>query len=86
MSAVLHRATGSPNTSPPNRATRRVFLRDCARGAILAGLAVLGAVLGLRKGDPAAAEPCLKQRVCRGCGLYDHCALPQAQATRQRNS
>jgi hypothetical protein len=86
MQSVLHSMTISRKTGLTNQPSRRDFLQDCGRGAILAGLAVLGAVLGLRKGDPAAAGSCLKQRVCRGCGLYDHCSLPQAEATRKQNS
>ncbi len=84
MPAVSHPETGFPKTRPPGQATRRVFLQDCARGAIMAGLAVLGVGLGLRRGDPGVTEPCLKQRVCRGCGLYDRCSLPQAAATRKQ--
>ncbi len=86
MPAVSHPATASVIARPLRQSNRRAFLQDCARGAILAGLAVLGVALGSRKGDPAAVEPCLKQRVCRGCGLYDRCALPQAEATRKLSS
>ena len=64
---------------------RRAFLRDCVRYPILAGFAVLGGVLALRKGDPAAVEQCLKQRVCRGCSLFDDCDKPQAAETRRQS-
>jgi hypothetical protein len=74
---------GTPTTHSPGGTTRRAFLTGCARGTILAGLAVLGAGLAVRKGDPAWAERCLKQRVCQGCGLFEACALPQAEATRK---
>jgi hypothetical protein len=66
--------------------TRRAFLSSCIRYPILAGLAVLGGTLALRQGDPNYAEPCLKQRVCRDCGLFHDCAKPQAQATRKGKS
>ena len=68
--------------NPPPQ-PRRAFLRDCIRYPILAGLAVLGGALALRKGDPNFVESCVKQRVCRGCGLFADCAKPQAVATRQ---
>ena len=73
------------NTPQPHSALqhRRAFLRDCVRYPLLAGLAVLGGVLALRKGDPNFVEPCVKQRVCRGCGLFGDCAKPQAVATRK---
>jgi hypothetical protein len=69
--------------SPPNR---RAFLRDCVRYPVLAGLAFLGGGLALRRPDPSADVPCLKQRVCQGCGAYADCALPQAVATRKSSS
>lgn len=69
-----------PSSTPQGR---REFLRDCIRYPLLAGLAVLGGVLALRKGDPNFVETCVKQRVCRGCGLFMDCAKPQALATRK---
>jgi hypothetical protein len=63
--------------------SRRAFLRACARYPILAGLALLGGGLALRRPDQAVAVPCLKQRVCRGCGAFAGCVLPQAVAARQ---
>lgn len=69
----------------PTEASRRAFLRDCIRYPILAGLAVVGGMLALRKGDPNFIEPCLKQRVCRDCGLFRDCAKPQAAAARKNN-
>jgi hypothetical protein len=65
---------------------RRAFLRACARYPILAGLALLGGVLALRRDDASATVPCLKQRACSGCGAFAGCALPQAVATRKNPS
>jgi hypothetical protein len=65
---------------------RRAFLRACARYPILAGLAVMGGVLAMRRADPSAPVPCLKQRVCQGCGAFADCSLPQAVATREKQS
>ena len=78
-----HTVTLTKTNRSPGGTTRRAFLRGCARGTILAGLAVLGTALAVRKGDPAWADRCLKQRVCQGCGLFDACSLPQAEATRK---
>ncbi len=78
--------TGPGGPQLPGVRTRRGFLTDCGRGTILAGLAVLGGWLALRKGDPEFVERCLKQRVCQGCGLFHGCTLPQADATRRRAS
>jgi hypothetical protein len=65
--------------------SRRAFLRACVRYPILAGLAVLGGALALRKAAPSLAEPCVKQRACRNCRLVEDCVWPQAVAAR-RNS
>ena len=65
---------------------RREFLRDCVRYPVLAGLAALGGLVAWRRGVPGSVELCLKQRVCRACGLLPECALPQAKAARQRDS
>ena len=65
---------------------RREFLRDCVRYPLLAGLAALGGLVAWRRGEVGSSELCLKQRVCRGCGLLPECVLPQAQAARQRDS
>ncbi|MBI5385414.1 MAG: hypothetical protein HZA90_12115 [Verrucomicrobia bacterium] len=76
-------AASSPRTQ---RESRRAFLRTCARYPALAGLAVVGGWLALRKGDPSDGEPCVKQRLCRGCSLFDNCERPQAMTTRKATS
>jgi hypothetical protein len=68
----------------PSSATRREFLRDCLRYPVAAGLVALGGVLALRQADPSRPVPCLKQRVCRGCQLFDDCDLPQARETKNQ--
>ncbi len=66
--------------------SRRAFLRDCIRYPILAGLTLVGGLLTLRRGDPTRYWPCLKQRVCQGCGAFTVCRLPQALAARHERS
>jgi len=75
----------SGSTCPCAGESRRAFVRDCVRYPVLAGLAVLGGWLALKKSDPSLAEPCVMSRVCRGCKLFDNCSLPQAAATRNQS-
>ena len=74
------------NETDQSETSRRAFLRACARYPILGALVLLGGVLGWRRPGPAAAEPCVKQRVCRGCRELANCSLPQALAARQEPS
>lgn len=53
---------------------RRGFLRWCTLGAIAAGLGIL---VG-RRAVERPGETCGNQGLCRGCGTYDACRLPQA--------
>lgn len=64
---------------------RREWLRDCARGGALAGLAGLIVRVTGRRSDPldALGEPCRKPTLaCQTCGLLPQCGVSRAVATR----
>ncbi len=58
---------------------RRSFLRWFALGALATGLATLIT----RRGTTPSSETCVNQGLCRGCGAYDGCHLPQALSMKQ---
>lgn len=58
--------------------TRRDFLRAGARGAALAALGAVAAVLVLRGRDG-----CTRRRRCDDCPLLADCRLPAAEAARK---
>ena len=62
---------------------RRDFLKTGARSLILGGLALTGAVLGLRSrsADPGAPS-CPAGLSCRSCGRFDGCSEPRAVRVR----
>lgn len=64
---------------------RRDFLSGLLRGAAgvaLAGLA--GKLLIGRRDDDR--HRCINDSLCRDCGRYDDCVLPQAEALRRSTS
>jgi len=65
--------------------SRREWLRAGLRYPVLAGLAAVGVILGLRSRNAAGLENCLEARPCQACELLRDCALPQAREAR-RNS
>jgi hypothetical protein len=69
--------------SPSSAATRREFLRDGARYALLAGLAAASATLAARRGGPLPDQTCINRGLCRGCGALASCGLPQALSFKQ---
>jgi len=70
-------------TSAPKR-DRRGFLRNLARGAVLAGLGAGGwFLLRGRRGDRAARHRCTGDGICRSCGSVSDCLLPQALSFRR---
>lgn len=84
MTRNLHHPISS--AAPPENLAgdRRAFLRALVRYPLVAGVAALGGWLALRRVEPGAVEPCIKQRVCRGCQLFTGCDRPQAVATRHQ--
>jgi len=74
-------------TDHPNDATdRREFLRGGARYALLAGLAAVSAVLVKRRGAGLPGQTCINQGICRGCGAFADCGLPQALSAKEFQS
>ena len=64
-------------------ASRREFLRSGLRHVLLAGLAATTAVLARHRAGRLPGQTCINQGICRGCGAFDDCGLPQALAARQ---
>jgi hypothetical protein len=61
-----------------NAANRREFFRGAAR-YVFAVLLTIGAGLVSRR----AGQRCIGQGICRGCGVFDTCGLPQALSAKQ---
>ena len=70
-------------TQQPRDASRRNFMRNGFRYAILAGLAVVSAVLVRRSGGKLTGQICANQGICSGCQVYVSCGLPQALSRKQ---
>jgi hypothetical protein len=68
---------------PIDTASRREFLRDHIRHALLAGIAVVTATLIARRGKALPGQTCVNQGVCSGCTVFGNCGLPQALSARQ---
>jgi len=64
-------------------ASRREFLREGTRYALLAGLTALLAVLATRRATGLPVQTCISQGICRGCNAVSDCKLPQALSFRQ---
>lgn len=57
---------------------RRRFFKDIGRWAVALGLG--GGVAAITTRDP---EKCANQGLCRGCGEFDDCHLPQALSAKE---
>ncbi len=65
------------------RSTRREALRCCGRWVTAAGLGALGLVLVRKRRNPAhGRQTCVSRGICRGCGSFAGCGLPQALSAR----
>lgn len=64
-------------------ANRREFLRSGVRYALLAGIAAVSAALVVRRDRALPGQTCINQGICRGCGAFDDCGLPQALSAKQ---
>lgn len=62
--------------------SRREFFRGIGRNLALGGIAVLAAALTGRRAN-RREQQCLNRGVCRGCGSFEDCGLPQALSARQ---
>ena len=64
-------------------ASRREFLRGGVRYALLAGLAAVSAMVAGRRNQRLPGQTCVNQGICRGCGVFEECGLPQALSAKQ---
>ena len=63
--------------------SRREFMRDGFRYAVLTGLAAVSATLYQRSGGKLSGQTCINQGICGGCTAYTGCGLPQALSAKQ---
>ena len=66
-----------------NPSTRREFFGHVTRGAILASLGVVSAVLAVRGRRAAAEQRCISDGLCRGCPSLADCVLPRGMSARK---
>ncbi len=59
---------------------RRSFLADIARAVAAVGL---GGAVGSLMGRDRSSEKCINQGICRGCGRFGSCHLPQALSAKE---
>jgi hypothetical protein len=71
------------NCCPNSSASRREFLRDGLRLAILGGLAAIGGKLAGRAAARPAGQVCISAGICRGCAVFEDCGLPAALSARE---
>ena len=63
------------------RMSRREFFRSAGRYALLAALAAIAAVT--RRKQLPGGQRCVNQGICRNCGAFAGCELPQALSARR---
>jgi hypothetical protein len=64
--------------------TRREAFRRCGRLATAVGLGALGVALVRKRANPAQGrQTCVNQGICRGCGVFAGCGLPQALSAKR---
>jgi len=64
-------------------ASRREFLRDGVRYALLAGVGTVAVSVAGRPGGRLTGQTCVNEGICRGCGVVGDCGLPQALSFKQ---
>jgi len=70
-------------TRQPRDASRRDFVRNGFRYALMAGLAAVSAVLLKRSGGKLTGQTCVNQGICFKCSAFTGCGLPQALSAKQ---
>jgi hypothetical protein len=67
-----------------NEATRRrEFFRAALRYGALGVVAAAAAVLARPRAPAPAGQRCENQGICRGCGVFSECGLPQALSAKR---
>ena len=72
--------------SSNSSASRRQFLRDGLRLAMLGGLAAVGGTLAGRQAGQPAGQVCISAGICRGCAIFEDCGLPRALSAKEARS
>ena len=62
---------------------RKSFIKKCARGTTAAGLVLLGGHVLKSKEESETSHICINQGICRGCGAFQSCILPQAASRKK---
>lgn len=65
-------------TDHPGGGSRRDFMRDSVRYAVLTGVAVVSGLLFRRSGGKLTGQTCVNRGICSGCGSFAGCGLPAA--------
>jgi hypothetical protein len=68
---------------PISCASRRQFLRDGLRLAMLGGLAAIGGKLAGRASARPTGQVCISAGICRGCAFFEDCGLPGALSAKE---
>ena len=63
--------------------SRRKFMRDGFRYALLTGLAVVSTTLFKRSGGKLSGQTCVNQGICSKCASFTGCGLPQALSAKE---
>ena len=63
------------------------MFRSLGRAAALGAAAAIGALLAVRlRGSGAQGQRCVNRGLCRSCGIYERCGLPNALALKEAAS
>ena len=63
---------------------RKSFLKKCARGSAAAVLVLFGGRHILKSRNASeTSHICMNQGICRGCGAFQACILPQAASAKK---
>jgi len=73
------------NEAGLNGESRREFLRGGVRYALLAVVGTVSVTLFQRSGGKLSGQTCINQGICRDCGVFADCGLPQALSAKQAN-
>lgn len=66
-----------------NSQSRRELLRSAARLFSLAGISALCVIARIRTGPIGKSDECVNRGICRNCGVFDKCGLPQALCVKE---
>jgi hypothetical protein len=81
MLAPLQFEHGVMQYSPEQAESRREFFRAAARYSLLAAAAAVAALTAGRRAP--AGQRCVNRGICRGCGVFAACGLPQALSAKR---